>query len=96
MNKEDIIQALSTQLFDRKQAKTAVEATLAIIKEALKKGDKVVLSNFGTFKTKETNPITLKNPKTGKEIKVPSKIKVHFKASKNILEDNHDIGRVTK
>ena len=96
MNKEDIIQALSTQLFDRKQAKTAVEATLAIIKEALKKGDKVVLSNFGTFKTKETNPITLKNPKTGKEIKVPSKMKVRFKASKNILEDNDDLGRVTK
>ena len=68
MNKEDIIQALSSYLFDRKQAKTAVEATLSIIKTALKKGDKVVLSNFGTFKTKESNPITLKNPKTKKEM----------------------------
>lgn len=96
MNKEDIIQALSSYLFDRKQAKTAVEATLAIMKTALKKGDKVVLSNFGTFKTKETNPITLKNPKTGKEIKVPSKMKVRFKASKNILEDNYDLGRTSK
>ncbi|MBQ4493770.1 MAG: integration host factor subunit beta [Elusimicrobiaceae bacterium] len=96
MNKEDIIQALSTYLFDRKQAKTAVEATLAIMKDALKKGDKVVLSNFGTFKAKETNPITLKNPKTGKEIKVPSKMKVRFKASKNILEDTNDLGRITK
>ena len=34
MNKEDIIQALSTRLFDRKQAKTAVEETLSIIKDA--------------------------------------------------------------
>ena len=96
MNKEDIIQALSTRLFDRKQAKTAVESTLAIMKDALRKGDKVVLSNFGTFKTKETNPIILKNPKTGKEIKVPSKMKVRFKASKNILEDNYDLGRTSK
>lgn len=96
MNKEDIIQALSSYLFDRKQAKTAVEATLKIMKDALKKGDKVVLSNFGTFKTKETSPITLKNPKTGKAIKVPSKLKVRFKASKNILEDNYDLGRTSK
>ena len=96
MNKEDIIQALSGYLFDRKQAKTAVEATLAIMKEALKKGDKVVLSNFGTFKTKETNPLTLKNPKTGKAIKVPSKMKVRFKASKNILEDSYDLRRIAK
>ncbi len=96
MNKEDIIQALSTHLFDRKQAKTAVEATLAIMKDALRKGDKVVLSNFGTFKTKETSPITLKNPKTGKEIKVPSKMKVRFKASKNILEDTNDLRRTSK
>ena len=54
MNKEDIIQELSKHLLDKKQAKAAVENTIQIMKDALKKGDKVVLSNFGTFKTKSS------------------------------------------
>ena len=68
------------------QAKAAVESTIKIMKDALKKGDKVVLSNFGTFKTKESKPISLKNPKTGKEIPVPAKTRIRFKASENILK----------
>ena len=56
MNKEDIIQALSTQLFDRKQAKTAVEATLAIIKEALKKGDRWFYLTLALLKQKKPTP----------------------------------------
>jgi len=86
MNKEDIIQELSKHLFDKKQAKIAVETTMDIMKAALQKGDKVVLSKFGTFKTKDSRPINLKNPKTGKDIPVPSKTRVRFKASKNILQ----------
>jgi DNA-binding protein HU-beta len=86
MNKEDIINELSTHLFDKKQAKTAVENTLEIIKIALKKGDKVVLSNFGTFKVKDSRPITLKKPDTGADISVPSKKRIRFKASENILK----------
>lgn len=86
MNKEDIIQELSKHLFDKKQAKTAVEITIDIMKAALKNGDKVVLSNFGTFKTKESRPINLKNPKTGQDIPVPSKKRIRFKASENILK----------
>ncbi|MDR0953626.1 MAG: HU family DNA-binding protein [Elusimicrobiota bacterium] len=86
MNKEDLIQELSKHLFDKKQARTAVEKTLEIITVALKNGDKVVLSNFGTFKTKESRPIHLKNPKTGADIAVPQKTRVRFKASENIIK----------
>ncbi len=86
MNKEDIIQELSKHLLDKKQAKSALEETLKIIKTALKSGDKVVLSNFGTFKVKESRPIKLKNPKTGSDIPVPSKTRVRFKPSENILK----------
>lgn len=86
MNKDDIIKELSKHLFDKKQARAAVEHTIQIMKDALKRGDKVVLSNFGTFKTKESRPISLKNPKTGQEIPVPSKLRIRFKASENILK----------
>jgi nucleoid DNA-binding protein len=86
MNKEDIINELSKHLFDKKQARSAVESTLEIMKRALKSGDKVVLSNFGTFKMKESRPIHLKNPETGADIFVPSKKRVRFKPSENILK----------
>lgn len=86
MNKDDIITELSKHMFDKKQAKAAVDYTIQIMKDALKRGDKVVLSNFGTFKTKESRPISLKNPKTGKEIPVPSKTRIRFKPSENILK----------
>ncbi len=85
MNKEDLIKELSNHLFDKQQAKIAVDMTLEIIKENLQKGDKVVLSNFGTFKIKQSAPLVLKNPK-GQVIEVPSKKRVRFKPSENILK----------
>ena len=86
MNKEELINELSKHLFDKKQARAALENTLGIITKALRSGEKVVLSNFGTFKTKESRPIHLKNPATGTDIPVPSKTRVRFKASDNLLE----------
>ena len=62
-----------------------VDETVIVVGD-LQKGDKVVLSNFGTFKTKDSKPISLKNPKTGKEIPVPAKTRIRFKPSKNILQ----------
>jgi nucleoid DNA-binding protein len=86
MNKEDIINELAKHLFDKRQARAALDNTLAIIISALKQGDKVVLSNFGTFKTKESRPVNIKNPATGADIPVPCKTRVRFKPSDNILK----------
>ncbi|MDR0735054.1 MAG: HU family DNA-binding protein [Elusimicrobiota bacterium] len=86
MNKEELINELAKHLFDKKQARAALDNTLDIIAGALKKGDKVVLSNFGTFKTKESRPVNIKNPSTGADIPVPSKTRVRFKPSENILK----------
>jgi len=85
MNKEELIKELSNYLFDKQQAKIAVERTLEIIKENLQKGEKVVLSNFGTFKIKQSAPLVVKTPK-GKIIEVPSKKRIKFKPSENILK----------
>ncbi len=85
MNKEELIKELSNYLFDKQQAKIAVDRTLEIIKENLQKGEKVVLSNFGTFKIRQSAPLVLKNPK-GQIVEVPSKKRVKFKPSENILK----------
>ena len=85
MNTEELIKELSNYLFDKQQAKIAVERTLEIIKENLQKGEKVVLSNFGSFKVKQSAPLVIKNPK-GQVVEVPSKRRVRFKPSENILK----------
>ena len=85
MNKEDLIKELSNHLFDKQQAKIAVDITLEIIKNSLQNGEKVVLSNFGTFKVKQSAPLVIKNPK-GQTVEVPAKMRVRFKPSENILK----------
>ena len=85
MNKEDLVRELSNHLFDKQQAKIAVDATLEIIKESLQRGEKVVLSNFGTFNVRLSAPLIMKNPK-GQTVEVPSKKRVRFKPSDNILK----------
>ena len=85
MNKEELIKELSNYLFDKQQAKIAVDKTLEIIKINLQKGDKVVLSNFGTFKVRQSAPLVIKSPK-GQTVEVPSRKHVRFKPSENILK----------
>ena len=85
MNKEELIQELSNHLFDKQQARIAVDKMLEIIKDNLQNGGKVVLSNFGTFKVKYSAPLLIKNPK-GETVEVPSKKRVRFKPSENILK----------
>lgn len=51
MTKNQIIQTLSRKAhLTKKAAREAVDSFLEEIKKALQKGDKVVLSGFGTFK----------------------------------------------
>ena len=52
----------------------------------LKKGEKVVFSNFGTFEIRKRAERKGRNPSTGEEIMIPAKDVVVFKMSKNCLE----------
>ncbi|MBS7203806.1 MAG: HU family DNA-binding protein, partial [Haemophilus parainfluenzae] len=50
MNKTDLIDAIASAAeLNKKQAKAALEATLAAITGSLKKGEPVQLIGFGTF-----------------------------------------------
>ena len=61
MNKTDLIDAIASAAeLNKKQAKAALEATLAAITGSLKKGEPVQLIGFGTGR----------NPQTGAEIKI--------------------------
>ncbi|HVA67526.1 MAG TPA: HU family DNA-binding protein [Elusimicrobiota bacterium] len=86
MNRLDVIKDVSKILGTKTEAAQAVEATFEAIRSALNRGEKVVISNFGTFRVKERRERQGRNPRTGKSVSVPSRRGVRFKASRNLLE----------
>ncbi|HVE12753.1 MAG TPA: HU family DNA-binding protein [Elusimicrobiota bacterium] len=85
MNRLDIIKAVAKVLTTKGEASRAVETTFDTIRDALKNGEKVVISNFGTFRVKARQARQGRNPKTGESVSVPPRKGVRFKASKNLI-----------
>jgi nucleoid DNA-binding protein len=88
MNRLDIIKEVSKKLTSKSEAAAAVKTIFGAIATALRNGEKVVISNFGTFRIKERRPRQGRNPKTGQSVSVPSKRGVRFKASRYLLNKN--------
>ena len=85
MNRLDIIKAVSKTLTTKGEAASAVHTTFDAMANALRNGEKVVISNFGTFRVKSRRPRQGRNPKTGSIVSVPPRRGIRFKASKNVL-----------
>ncbi len=81
MNKTELTAKIAESAgLSKVDAKKALDATLAAISEAVKKGDKVALIGFGTFAVSKRDARTGINPRTKKAIKIPAKKVVKFKA----------------
>lgn len=70
----------------RRDGETIVETLLESIVRALQSGDKVEIRGFGSFRTRQRNSRTGRNPKTGVSVDVPAKKVSFFKASKELRE----------
>ena len=82
MKKADFIKAIAKQAgTSQKEADAVLSATLATIRDALKKGDSVAFLKFGTFKISKRAARKGRNPQTGKEIQIPAAKLPVFKAS---------------
>ena len=87
MNKAELIAAVAEKTgFTKKDAEGAVNATMDVIEEALKKDEKVQLIGFGTFEVRERAAKTARNPQTGKAVKVPATKVPAFKAGKALKD----------
>ncbi|ABB16076.1 MULTISPECIES: HU family DNA-binding protein [Carboxydothermus] len=87
MNKAELVSVIAEKAeMTKKDAEKALNAVLAAIEEALKKGEKVQLVGFGTFEVRERAARKGRNPQTGQEIEIPaSKVPV-FKPGKLLKE----------
>ena len=70
----------------KKEVEKVFDATITLIQEALKKGDKVSLTGIGTFSVVDKKARMARNPKTGAQVSVPAKKAAKFKAGKELKE----------
>ena len=88
MNKTEFIDAVAKEADASKVATTqVVNAAIAVIMKALKKGNAVQITGFGTFDVAKRAARMGRNPANGKEIKIPASKAPRFKAGK-VLKDS--------
>ena len=87
MNKADLVNALAKEAeISKKTAEVALNTFMHSVMKALKKGDTVVLTGFGTFSTMKRKARMGRNPQTGAEIKIPAKTAPKFKPGKALKD----------
>lgn len=87
MNKSELIKALSEQKkMHVDDATNVVSAFVDSVKEALLRGDRVEIRGFGSFKIKDYEGYTGRNPKTGTVVQVKPKKLPFFRPGKELKE----------
>lgn len=87
MNKVEFIDAVAaTSGLSKKDAKSAVDAVLDTITEALVKKESVSFIGFGTFTTADRAARTAKVPGTDKTVNVAATTVAKFKVGKALKE----------
>ena len=88
MNKTELIAACSENTgLTKKDTERVLNAAIDAITAALVKGEKVQISGFGIFETKDREARIGRNPHTKETIEIPATRVPGFKASK-ALKDN--------
>jgi DNA-binding protein HU-beta len=83
MTKADLIEVVAKKAnLTAKASREAVVGVFGAITDALKKGDKVVVTGFGTFMIRSRKSRTGRNPQTGSPINIPARKTPGFTAGK--------------
>lgn len=91
MNKSDLVDALADGTgMTKADSSRAVDALFSpdggIIAKTLKRGDRVQITGFGTFETKERKARTGRNPRTGESIRISATKTPGFRAGKGLKD----------
>ena len=87
MTKADLVEQV-TALGDltRRDSEVIVETIFDSVIAALQSGDKIEIRGFGSFRIRQRNARTGRNPKTGGKVEVPAKRVPYFKPSKELRQ----------
>jgi len=85
MTKSDLIEDVAKVLPTKKDATEVVNRIFYKMLSAIKDGEKVVITGFGSFNLITTEMKKGRNPKTGESLYISPKKKIKFKQSKEIF-----------
>lgn len=87
MTKAELIESIASKIdLPRATAERVVNTLFDDVVNALKQGDKVNVSGFGTFAVSSRSARTGRNPKTGQTIEIAASRAVKFKAGKTLKD----------
>jgi DNA-binding protein HU-beta len=91
VNKSELIQQLADRTnLSRTEASKAVDAIFSpddgLIAGALKGGNKVQITGFGSFETRKREARKGRNPRTGKEINIKASTSAAFRPGKGLKD----------
>ena len=87
MNKSDLVAAMvEKSSLSKKSCEMALEAFVAAVGDALKRGDKVHMVGFGTFEIKERAARMGRNPRTKETVEIPASKQPTFRPGKGLKE----------
>ncbi|HET6373368.1 MAG TPA: HU family DNA-binding protein [Candidatus Polarisedimenticolia bacterium] len=87
MNKADLIEKIFAEQgpkVSKAQAARALESVISGITGALKKGERVTISGFGTFAASKRKARVGRNPQTGEPIHIPARTVARFTPGKEL------------
>ncbi len=85
MTKKDLVEVVAKKAnLTNKAARDGVQATLNTIRDSLKRGEKVVLTGFGTFSIRARQQRVGRNPKTGAKITLAARKAPGFTPGKTL------------
>ena len=87
MTKDELVAKIVEEAgITKKEAAEALKAVTGSITGALKKGDSVTLTGFGTFSISNRSARTGRNPQTGATLNIPASKGAKFKAGKGLKD----------
>ncbi len=85
MTKAELVVKLANKIkLNRKQAVDVVNAMTQSISDSLARGDRVEIRGFGSFRIRERNARTARNPGSRELVEVPAKKVPFFKAGSEL------------
>ena len=86
-NKSELMDVVAQEVgLTKVVAGKAVDSILATITKALKNGDRVQLTGFGSFEARTRKARTGRNPQTGEALSIPAGKAPIFKAGKALKD----------
>ncbi len=91
MTKADIVDTIASSTgLTKVETEAVVNGFMETVREAMKRGEKIELRGFGSFKVVKRAERVARNPRTNEEVTVPERFVPKLKISKDFMHEVND------